>query len=42
VEAIATGAEEEIVITRNERPVVPDTIDALNEGIERLFHSAPR
>lgn len=63
VEAIASGAEPEIVIARNGRPVarlvpvaappagrrlgvargafvVPDSIDALNEEIERLFHGA--
>lgn len=63
VEAIATGAEAEIIIARNGRPVarlvpvtaspagqrlgvargafvVPDTIDAANEEIERLFHGA--
>jgi prevent-host-death family protein len=60
VEAIATGAETEIIIARNGRPaarlvpvavppasrrlgvargafVVPDSIDAANEEIERLF-----
>lgn len=63
VEAIATGAEAEIVIARNGRPVarlvplavapagrrlgvacgafvVPDSIDAANEEIERLFHGS--
>jgi prevent-host-death family protein len=63
VEAIASGAEAEIVIARNGRPVarlvpvattpagqrlgvargvfvVPDTIDAANEEIDRLFHGA--
>jgi antitoxin (DNA-binding transcriptional repressor) of toxin-antitoxin stability system len=63
VEAIAIGAEVEIVIARNGRPVarlvpiavapvgkrlgvargafvVPDSIDAANEEIERLFDSS--
>jgi antitoxin (DNA-binding transcriptional repressor) of toxin-antitoxin stability system len=63
VEAIATGAEAEIVIARNGRPVarlvpvgvapanrrlgvargafvVPDSIDAANEEIERLFYGS--
>ena len=63
VEAIATGAEGEIVIARNGRPVahlvpvaaapagrrlgvargafvVPDSIDAANEEIDRLFHGS--
>lgn len=60
VEAVETGAEDEIIIARNGRPVarlvsikrpstsrrlgvasgafqVPDSIDALNDEIERLF-----
>jgi prevent-host-death family protein len=63
VEAIATGAEAEIVIARNGRPVarlvpvavapasrrlgvargafvVPDSIDAANDEIERQFHGS--
>jgi prevent-host-death family protein len=63
VEAIATGAEAEIVIARNGRPVarlvpvaataagqrlgvargafvVPDTIDAADGEIERLFYGS--
>ncbi len=60
IEAVETGAEDEVVIARNGRPVarlvavlrpsaqhrigvahgrfkVPDSIDALNEEIERIF-----